>query len=268
VKYKKILLTGGSGKLGQAIASSGYFGLLLAPSRKELDITKFSTVERFFNKHSIDAVVHCAALARMAECEEDPVKAISANIIGTSNLVMAVLSEEKKSKEKNKGKELQKKIRFIHISTDGVYAGTKGNYSEKDAAIPYNKYGWTKLGAECPVNLLSDFCIIRTSFFDPKNIKFEESAVDAYSSKMPINELVKAIHIMLESGFIGTINIGADKRSDYERYKGFKPSLKPCRLKDILNKVPFNMAYDASLNTKLWIDFQSNRKQAKNNNKI
>lgn len=250
MKYKKVLLTGSSGKLGQAVVSSGYFALLLTPSRKELNITKFSAVERFFNKHNIDAVVHCAALARMAECEEDPVKAISANIVGTSNLIMAVLSKEKK---------LKKKIRFIHISTDGVYAGTKGDYSEKDAAIPYNKYGWTKLGAECAVNLLSNFCIVRTSFFDPKNIKFEESAIDAYSSKMPVSDLVKAIHIMLESNFIGTINIGDEKKSDYERYKEYKPSLKPCGLKDILNKVPFNMAYDASLNTELWKRLKSEK---------
>lgn len=247
MKYKKILLTGGSGKLGQAIASSGHFGLLLMPSRKELDITKFSVVEGFFNKHNIDAAIHCAALARMAECEQEPVRAVMANIVGTSNLVMAVLSKEKK---------LQKKIRFIHISTDGVYAGTKGGYSEKDAVMPYNKYGWTKLGAECPVNLLSDFCIIRTSFFDPNNIKFEESAVDAYSSKMHINDLAKAIHQMLESNFTGTINIGAGKRSDYERYKEYKPSLKPCKLKDILKRVPFNMPYDASLNTELWEKLQ------------
>ena len=236
MKYKKILLTGASGQLGQAISNSGYFENLLTPSREVLDITKTITIKKYFNNNDFAAVIHCAAMARMLECEQNPYKAIETNIIGT-------LRKEAKSKNK---------IRFLHISTDGVYSGTKGNYSEKDAAIPYNIYGWTKLGAECAVRMLTNYCIIRTSFFDPNKIKFDESATDAYSSKMQINDLVKAIAEMLESNFVGVINLGDIKKSDYERYKAFKPALKPCKLKDILKTVPFAMARDASLNTNLW----------------
>lgn len=251
MKFKKILLTGSSGKLGQAIIKSGYFKLLLTPHKKVLDITKPNIIKNFFNKHTFDAVIHCAALARMQECELNPDKAIQTNVIGTSNLVTEVLKKEKRSK---------KKIRFLHLSTDGVYAGVKGNYSEQDATIPYNKYGWTKLGAETVVRLLSNFCIIRTSFFDPKNIRFEESATDAYSSKVTIDYLVKAIHKMLESDFIGVINIGSERKSDYERYKEFRPILKPCKLKDILKTVPFAMAPDASMNVSMWKKIEKSKK--------
>ncbi|MEK6984363.1 MAG: sugar nucleotide-binding protein [Nanoarchaeota archaeon] len=243
MKYKKILLTGGSGKLGHAIVSSNFFPQILAPSHNILDLTKSITVEKFFEKNDFDSLIHCAALARMTECETDPIKAVQTNILGTINLVVETIKKETKKK---------KKIRFVHISTDGVYPGTKGNYSEVDEAIPYNKYGWTKLGAECAVRLLSDFCIIRTSFFDPEKIAFKESAVDAYSSKIPIDYLVKAIAKILESNFTGVINLGSERKSDYERYKEFKPSLKPCNLKDILKKVPFAMARDASMDTSLW----------------
>lgn len=243
MEYKKILLTGASGRLGQAIAHSGYFLSLLTPPAEVLDITKPETIKKFFSENDIDAVIHCAAMARMNECEEDPIKAIGTNIIGTSNLVMEVVKSENKSK---------KKIRFIHISTDGVYSGIKGHYSEKDAAIPYNKYGWTKLGAECAVSMLSNFCTIRTSFFDPENIRFDKSADDAYSSKVTINYLAKAISILLKSDFIGMINVGGERKSDYERYKEFKPSVKRCRLSDILKTVPFAMAYDASMDCSLW----------------
>lgn len=244
MKYKKILLTGASGQLGQAISNSGYFENLLTPSREILDITKPLTIKNYFHNNDFDAVIHCAALARMLECEKNPEQAIETNIIGTSNLVIEALRKESK---------FRKNIRFVHISTDGVYSGTKGNYSEKDAAIPYNIYGWTKLGAECAVKILSNHCIIRTSFFDSNRIKFDESATDAYSSKMQINDLVKAIAKMLESDFVGVINIGDKRKSDYERYKEFKPTLKPCKLKDILKIVPFQMAKDASLNTELWL---------------
>lgn len=229
--------------MGQAIVNSGIFPCFLAPAEDELDITKPDSIERYFNQNEFDAVVHCAALARMSACQEDPVKAVKVNIIGTSNLVNALIAKEGRSNSN---------IRFVHISTDGVYAGTKGNYSEKDPAIPYNNYGWTKLGAECAVNLLSDFCVIRTSFFDPKKIKFDSSAGDAYSSKVTIDCLVRAILAALNSGFIGVINIGAKRESDYQRYRKFKPSLKRCRHADIARNINFKIAKDASLNSGLW----------------
>ena len=243
MKYKNILLTGASGKLGKAIAKSSYFASLLMPSREEMDITKPESIKNFFHNNDFDAVIHCAALARMRECEKDPTKAIETNIIGASNLVREVINKEKES---------GKKIRFIHISTDGVYAGTKENYSENDDTIPYNTYGWTKLGAECSVHALSNFCIIRTSFFDPENIKFENAAIDAYSSKVPINYLVKAISILVNHSFIGTINVGRERRSDYEHYKEFKPDIKKCNFEDMQKTVPFSLYKDSSMNISLW----------------
>ena len=62
------------------------------------------------NTNNISHVIHCAAIARMSICEADPIKAIRVNIIGTSNLVQAILKKESYKKE----------IRFIFISTDGV----------------------------------------------------------------------------------------------------------------------------------------------------
>lgn len=248
MNYKNILLTGASGELGKAIASSGIFPSILAPSRQTLGITKPGTIAKFFDNNKFDAVIHCAAMARLKECEENPAKAIETNIIGTSNLVNEVINKEKESREK---------IRFIHISTDGVYPGIDGNYSEKDKTMPYNTYGWTKLGAECAVNALSNFCIIRTSFFDPENIKFEDAASDAYSSKVPINYIVKAILTLLNSGFTGTINVGKERRSDYEHYREFKPEIKKCRLADIKETISFRMYKDASMDISLWRKIES-----------
>ena len=256
MKYKNILLTGGSGKLGQAIINSGHFPRLLAPSRQVLDVTKPDTIEKFFDTNDIEAVIHAAALARMAECEKYPIKAVQINIIGTCNLVIEAYKKEEK---------IKKKIRFILISTDGVYPGVNGNYSEMDKTMPYNKYGWTKLGAECAVNFLSNSCIIRTSFFDPDNIQFNDSPTDAFSSKITISYLVRAIKKMVNNNFIGTINIGSERKSDYERYKEFKPTIQPCSLEDILKRVSFPMASDASMNCEMWkkIEKETNKKIGK-----
>ena len=246
MKYRKVLLTGASGKLGQAIQSSQSFPGFLTFSLDSFELTKPETIDSIFFGYDFDAVIHCAALARMSECEKNPQLAITTNIIGTANLVNAVLAKEQRS---------AKSIRFIQISTDGVYAGTNGNYSEQSATIPYNKYGWTKLGAECAVNLLNNFCIIRTSFFDPQDIRFAESATDSYSSKLPILELVENIAIMLNNEFVGTVNIGGPKLADFDRYLPFKPELKPCKYQDIQAQVGFQLAQDSSLDYTVFSKF-------------
>ncbi|MBI2549623.1 sugar nucleotide-binding protein [Candidatus Woesearchaeota archaeon] len=239
----RILLTGGSGTLGRHILKSGLFKNVTAPSHHQMDVTKQESVEMFFAENDFDAVIHCAALARVSECEQQPEKAIAANATGTCNLAAAVIKKERKR---------NKSIRFVHISTDAVYECTKGNYNEGDATIPYNKYGWTKLCAEAAVNLLTNFCIIRTRFFDPENIKYDSYATDTHSSQIQASELVKAIATLLENGFVGVINVGGEKVSDYDAYKRLKPSIKPCKLKDIQAKVSFKLPEDATLDTTLW----------------
>jgi nucleoside-diphosphate-sugar epimerase len=243
MNLNNVLLTGASGKLGSVISKLSAFNNLWTPGVEVFDITSMNSMERFFDAHEIDAVIHCAALARMVLCENDPLTAINANIIGTSNLVKAVIKKEKM---------LKKPIRFVHISTDAVYDCSKGSYSEKDPCIPYNKYGWTKLGAECVVNLLSNFCIIRTRFFDPDNIPFDESATDLYTSTMPINDLAFSIIDILKTKFVGTINVGKPSQSDFDNYKQYKSSLQTCKYDEITKNLTFPIAKDASLDLKRW----------------
>ena len=243
MEHKNVLLTGASGTLGRKIIGLNKIPKLLAPSRRVLDITKPLTIKKFFDNNDIDAIIHCAAMARMRECHENPGKAIETNITGTCNLIMEAIRKEKKSK---------KSIRLVHMSTDGVYEGTKGNYSESSSTIPFNIYGWTKLGAECAANLLKNHCIIRTNFFEPENIKFDESATDAYTSKAAVDYIAKAVVKMLSHKFVGIINIGKERMSDYDNYKKYKQSLKPCKLKDILKTVPFPIAKDFSMDISLW----------------
>src|SRR3954464_11238219 len=60
---KKILVTGGSGFIGRNIRES-YLSQkysIVAPTRAELDMTSDESIERYFTKHSFDAVVHSAA---------------------------------------------------------------------------------------------------------------------------------------------------------------------------------------------------------------
>ena len=239
---KNILLTGSTGKLGKRILKRNKDLSILSPSRKELDITSQTSVENFFKNNSFDSIIHCAALARMGECEANPDEAFETNTLGTFHLVNNVRSLEKSS---------GRKIRFIYISTDGVYACDKGNYDESSPTIPYNVYGWSKLGGETVARTLEDLCIIRTRFFDPENIPFDKSADDLITSSIEINKLVKIIFFLLSDTFKGVINIGNKESSEFLRYIAHKPSLQKCKRADITKNLSFEIAKNASMNISL-----------------
>jgi dTDP-4-dehydrorhamnose reductase len=237
-----ILLTGATGNLGKRILTDKKDFSFISPSRKELDITSEISVKKFFTTNSFDSIIHCAALARMKECEDNPAKAFSVNTLGTSNIVNNI-KELQKSSNKN--------IRLIYISTDGVYACDQGNYSEDSPTIPYNIYGWSKLGGEASVKTLENFCIIRTRFFDPNKIPFNESADDIITSSIEINKLVKVIKFLIKDKFKGVLNVGNEASSEFLRYIAHKPNLKKCKRSDIIKNLGFEIARNASMDISL-----------------
>jgi dTDP-4-dehydrorhamnose reductase len=239
MRFNKILLTGASGTLGKEILKQNNNKIFLTPSRQELDITNKENIVNFFENNEFDAIIHCAAMARMDKCHENPGKAIETNTIGTANLVSAVLKKDKS-------------MRFLQMSSDGVYASVEGNYSEKDETIPYNIYGWSKLGAEFMVQKLKNYCIIRTNFFDPKKIKFSQSATDAFTSKVTIEYIAMTLMKLLNDDFVGVVNVGKEIKSDFDNYKEYNPDLKPCKLKDILKTIKFPFPKDSSMDVSLW----------------
>ena len=248
MKNKTCLLTGSSGKLGKALLpelKKNYE--VLHPSKADFDITKEQDVDEYFKKNSIGFVVHTAAMARMSECEKDPDNAFKVNSIGTLNIVKAIINMSLTGHQ----------IRMLHISTDGVYESTKGNYSEHSPTQPYNIYGWSKLFAEKAVSTLNNYCIVRTRFFDPKNIIHNESATDIKTSAIEINLLAKKLLDLLDSSFVGIINVGSEGMSEYDRYKKYKPDLKKCIRADIVKNLDYEIAVDATMNIEQLIKFNT-----------
>lgn len=250
IKENKILLIGGSGTLGSTFINSKIFKKLDAPQKKELNLLNKKNIRKFIKK-KYNVIINCAAIARMKECEKNPNKAIKVNVFGTLNLVEAIKKHHKNYKEK---------IKLIHISTDGVYSSTKGNYQENSPLKPYNNYGFTKMLAESVVTkILDNYIIVRTRFFDKKNIKFKTAATDIFTSMMEVEDLVKAIKCVLLKNYKGVINIGQKRKSDFENYKKFKPNIKPCKRKDIVKKLGFEIARDASMNLKIFNRLKKNK---------
>jgi|TARA_B100001964_G_scaffold223304_1_gene269085 dTDP-4-dehydrorhamnose reductase len=248
-KNNKILLIGGSGDLGSAIIKSELFENLYSPVKKKFNLTSIKSIRKVLNIHKFNLVINCAAMARILDCERNPTKAINVNIGGTLNLVKEILRYEINHK---------RKIKLIHISSDGVYPSLKGNYFETGPLGPYNIYGWTKLASEFVVKLMNRHVIIRTRFFDKKKIKFRKSAKDIFTSNIEINDLVKAIKTISLKNFTGVINVGSKRHSDYVAYKKFNNNLKPCRRKDIIKNLNVNLAKDSSMNLSLFNKVKKN----------
>ncbi|MDB6054295.1 MAG: putative dTDP-4-dehydrorhamnose reductase [Verrucomicrobiales bacterium] len=115
-------------------------------SRGELDLGDFQAVEKFFSEKKPAGIIHCAAMSKATECDRDTRLARHINIDLTQLL-----------------SELAANIPFTFLSTDLVFDGTQGNYSEKDSPAPLNYYGETKVKAEESVLKNLKHTVIRTS---------------------------------------------------------------------------------------------------------
>ena len=115
-----------------------------SPSKHDLDITNRKQVFDFFEKNSIDVIIHTAAITSVRFCEENQEIAWNTNVQGTNNLVDVI----KKSKNT---------IKFIYISTACVFDGHRGMYKESDIPYPENFYALTKLIGENEVTKIPNY---------------------------------------------------------------------------------------------------------------
>ena len=233
------LIIGGSGNLGKSIIKFNKTHKLFYPKKKKLNLlNKKSIIQNI--KENTDVIINCAGLARIRECEKKTQKAYEINVIGTKNLSESIRIAEKKFK---------KKILIIHISTDAVYDGSSGNYKENNKCKPQNVYGKTKLLGEKFIKKLNSFIIIRTRFFNKKKIKYKDAAVNIFSSMIEKERLVKIIFSLSNSRFKGIINVGGDRKSDYEIFSKYKKIKKTTWEKISKNSKVF-ISKDSSLNLK------------------
>ena len=134
----RAIITGAAGLIGQYLVKTAprwapdwhVQGL----TRADLDLTDHANVERTWQSIKPAAVIHCAALSRTKDCEQDPASARRINVEVTAHL--AQLSQD---------------IPFIFLSSGEVFDGRTGWYGETDEPNPINVYGQTKLEAEWAV---------------------------------------------------------------------------------------------------------------------
>jgi dTDP-4-dehydrorhamnose reductase len=144
-----ILVTGGSGQLGQELSRRSQ--RVMALDRQSLDITEIVAVERAIAQYQPSLVINAAAYTAVDRAESEPEAAFRINRDGPACLALACQRAS---------------IPLFHVSTDYVLDGTQqGPYRETDPVAPLGVYGRSKEAGEAAVRAsLEHHLILRVSW--------------------------------------------------------------------------------------------------------
>jgi len=237
---KTILMTGGSGRLGKELSGCLNEFRLLKPAHKEVDITSFECIDNYLSAHGLRNIIFLNLAAQVGETEarENPKNLYLTNVRGVQNVKKACLKYN---------------CFLLQISTDYIFDGNRGNYSETDCPTPITQYGWTKLIGEEILYDMEHVLVLRLSFADPEDLKFPRALVDQYSSRDFISNTCEDILLLLLAVNSGLklprlLHIGSERRSQYELYSTFSPDIQ----KKSLSEIPFPLPKDVSFDVSLW----------------
>ena len=145
---KKILVTGGEGRFAKVLKNKKSKFNFIFRNKKQLNILSEASIKNNIKKFKPHYLMHLAGLSRPMKIHDKNIKeSVRLNIIGTANIVGACI---------------EKNLKLIYFSTSYVYEGKKGRYKETDPVLPWNNYGWSKLGGECAVQMYKNSLILRT----------------------------------------------------------------------------------------------------------
>ena len=150
----KILVTGANGQLGSELQklSCDYpeFEWVFT-NRKQLDLDNISAINEQLIEINPDFIFNCGAYTAVDKAEEEPEVANTINHLAVGAIAQFAYENH---------------VRFIHVSTDYVFDGTKNSpLTEIEATNPINVYGASKLAGEVlALKNNPNTIIIRTSW--------------------------------------------------------------------------------------------------------
>ena len=226
----KILVTGGDGRFAQSLKKIKSKYKFIYSTKKNLDITNIKKIRSCLKKIKPKSVLHLAALSRpMIQHEKNINKSINLNIIGTANIVRACS---------------ELKIKLIYLSTCYVYPGTKGNYKETDALLPWNNYARSKLGGECAVQMYKNSLILRVCMTERPFIH-KEAFTDVKLNFIFHDDLAKILVKILDKK--GIINLGGPSQTVYNFAKKYNSKIKKISTKKFTRPIlPLNSSMNLS----------------------
>lgn len=187
----KILITGSSGLLGSDIAftlEKNNIEVIRQCRRPRngfvaADITSPDGIA-LIAELEWDAIIHSAALKDPDKCENEKDATFRTNVSATEKLASLAAARN---------------ARFIYISTDYVFPGTKPPYSESDKPSPINFYGESKLmGEEKVSSICKDYRILRIPILYGIRAGLKNSAL----LHTPINLLLSGKECPMEDSIV------------------------------------------------------------------
>lgn len=184
----------------------------------DLDVSNTVKLSDIIKQNDFDAIVNCVGILNK-DAEDNPEKAIWFNSYFPHFL-------EKVTKET--------KTKVIHISTDCVFSGKKGGYSEKDVRDGYGFYAQSKalgeldnpkditirtsiIGPETNINGIGLF----HWFMSQENTQVLKGFTQAFWSGITTFELVKVVHWAIQNEITGIKQISREKIDKYSLLKLF-----------------------------------------------
>ena len=216
---KNRMLIIGDGFVGSGLRES-YESIydVVITSRDVLDVSSKKSVKGFFDNHGFyEYVIYAAGIKDVKKCEEDPELAFLINAHGVEKVLLYAKCKK-----------------FIYISTDYVFDGNTGLYTENDKPNPTSVYGESKyLGENYTLKNSDNNIVVRTSGIYGKNCKWipwliqelksDNKVVcykDVVNSPTYIRDLAFMINRILESDYSGTIHLAGPNPID--RYLLFR----------------------------------------------
>jgi dTDP-4-dehydrorhamnose reductase len=218
----KLLITGAGGMLGanlvldalaagHEVVAVDFLHPVLHPEIESVtaDLTRPGSAMAVFAAHQPEWAIHCAAATDVDACEADPETAFRLNRDMAGQVAMAAQAVG---------------ARLVHISTDAVFDGQRGGYTEEDEPHPINVYGESKLEGEWAV--LSEYpgaLIVRTNIYG-WNAQAKQSLAewflarleagqetpgftDAWFTPILVNDLNDQLLQMLQRGLQGVLHV-------------------------------------------------------------
>ncbi len=180
---------------------------------KSIDIADSLTISNLIRETSPDVVINAAAIANVDLCEKDHSLAFAVNGEALKTIVAACRLNDS---------------HLIHISTDYVFDGKDGNYSEESIPNPINYYGLSKLIGDIYALSYENSAVIRTSGVYGYNRNFPlfvletleigkpVNAIEGFYSPIHASLLAKSISSLIVKNYNGIINVAGEKVSRFD----------------------------------------------------
>lgn len=157
----RILVTGANGLVGkklvkQLVASGKHEVYATSLKKMQLDGAQTFTsnlqnadINNLVEQLKLETIIHCAALSSPDACEVDRFVCKKMNIEVTSRIASACRDYS---------------VHLVFLSTDFIFDGIKGNYTEEDAINPISYYGESKMESETLLKTMGiPHAVVRTS---------------------------------------------------------------------------------------------------------